>query len=334
GAVAVEGAVDVHETGVGGEAVEVGALLGEEPGGLQVALPVLDVPLGVGDVDVPGERHVPTGRTELLEPQHHRIEEGVLVGHRLRLLGVAGVHVAGDDGEGAAVAERVGEVALDPAARVAVALDAGQSAAHGVQIDVLPGGAHGDRDPGAALELRGLPRDAPALAHQTGQQLLGGAHLLEGDDVGGGGGEPVAHPLPRGGTQAVDVDGGGGESHEDTSIPAARSAASTAFFMSSARVMGPTLPGLGLSQAATSETAGATSQTRRALPPSGSSCRETPTSSTIAPGLTSSGRTRCATPAAATITSARRRCSGRSVVPVWVRVTVALMLRRVMSAPI
>src|SRR5699024_7535315 len=231
-------------------------------------------------------------------------------------------------------AERVGEVALDPAARVAVALDAGQPAAHGVQIDVLPGGAHGDRDPGAALELRGLPRDAPALAHQTGQQLLGGAHLLEGDDVGGGGGEPVAHPLPRGGTQAVDVDGGDGEGHADTSIPAARSAASTTFFMSSARVMGPTPPGLGLSQAATSETPGATSPTRRALPPSGSSCRETPTSSTIAPGLTSSGRTRCATPAAATITSARRRCSGRSVVPVWVRVTVALMLRRVMSAPI
>src|SRR5699024_11899472 len=97
-------------------------------------------------------------------------------------------------------------------------------------------------------ELRGLPRDAPALAHQTGQQLLGGAHLLEGDDVGGGGGEPVAHPLPRGGTQAVDVDGGDGEGHADTTIPAPRSAASTTLSMSIARVMGPTPPGLGLSQ--------------------------------------------------------------------------------------
>src|SRR5699024_11931296 len=101
---------------------------------------------------------------------------------------------------------------------------------HALEVDPLQRGAGGDRDAGASLELRGLPHDGPFLAHQIGEQLLGGAHLLQRDDVGGGGGEPVAHPLAGGGPQAVDVDGGQGEGHAGSSIPAARSAASTTFF--------------------------------------------------------------------------------------------------------
>src|SRR5699024_1555075 len=333
GAVAVAGAVDVHPSQLLGEPVQVGALLGQEAGGLQVALPVLDVPLGVGDVDVPGEDHVPSVGPERFEVLHHDVEELVLVGHRLRLLGVARVHVAGDDRHRGAVAERVLEVRLEPAAGVRVGREAGQPAAHALEVDPLQRGAGGDRDAGAALELRGLPHDGPFLAQQIGEQLLGGPHLRQGDDVGGRGGEPVAHPLAGGGPQAVDVDGGQGEGHAGSSIPAARSAASTSFFSSSARVIGPTPPGLGLSHPATSAAAGSTSPTRVALPPAGSSRRETPTSNTTAPGFTSSARTRCAAPAAATITSARRSWAGRSAVPVWHRVTVALYSRRVSSAP-
>src|SRR5699024_11437005 len=75
GAVAVAGAVDVHPSQLLGEPVQVGALLGQGAGGLQVALPVLYVPLGVGDVDVPGEDHVPSVGPERFEVLHHDVEE-------------------------------------------------------------------------------------------------------------------------------------------------------------------------------------------------------------------------------------------------------------------
>ena len=96
--------------------------------------------------------------------------------------------------------------------------------------------------------------------------------------------------------------------------------------------MGPTPPGLGDTHAATSATAGSTSPAMRVLP-SGFVTRETPTSSTIAPGLTLSAVTIEGEPAAATITSALRRCSSKFTVPVWVSVTVALTSLRVRSDP-
>src|SRR5690606_20071715 len=101
----------------------------------------------------------------------------------------------------------------------------------------------------------------------------------------------------------------------------ARSAASTTLLRSIARVMGPTPPGLGETQPATSRTPGSTSPTTRDLPVSGSVARDTPTSTTTAPGLTMSAVTIPGTPAAATTTSARRVWAARSAVPVCVSVT-------------
>ena len=80
---------------------------------------------------------------------------------------------------------------------------------------------------------------------------------------------------------------------------------------------GPTPPGFGDTQPATSQTSAATSP---AILPS---TRETPTSRTAAPGLTMSPVMMPGTPAAATTMSALRTCAARSRVPVWQRVTVA-----------
>jgi hypothetical protein len=94
-----------------------------------------------------------------------------------------------------------------------------------------------------------------------------------------------------------------------------------------ARVIGPTPPGFGDTHPATSYTSLATSP---AILPS---TRDTPTSSTAAPGLTISPVTIPGTPAAATTMSARRTCPARSRVPVWHNVTVAFSLRLVRSRP-
>src|SRR5699024_3368081 len=115
---------------------------------------------------------------------------------------------------------------------------------------------------------------------------------------------------------------------------AALTAVSTTFLSSRARVIGPTPPGFSESQAATSATAGSTSPTIFYLPVSASVSRETPTSRTIAPGLTASAVTILAEPAAATMTSAWASSSSTLRVPVWVSVTVALCSRRVSRAPI
>src|SRR5699024_4341039 len=110
-------------------------------------------------------------------------------------------------------------------------------------------------------------------------------------------------------------------------IPALRSAASTTFVSSSARVIGPTPPGIGARNPATSATPGATS------PTTPSSVRVPPTSTTAAPGLTMSGVMSPAEPAAATTMSARRVCAARSLVPVWHCVTDAFSKRLVISSP-
>ena len=94
-----------------------------------------------------------------------------------------------------------------------------------------------------------------------------------------------------------------------------------------ARVIGPTPPGFGDTQPATSYTSGATSPAIRP------STRETPTSRTAAPGLTMSPEMMPGTPAAATTMSALRTCAARSRVPVWQSVTVAFSLRRVRRRP-
>src|SRR5699024_4157761 len=107
-----------------------------------------------------------------------------------------------------------------------------------------------------------------------------------------------------------------------------RSALSTMFDNSRALVIGPTPPGFGEIQAATTAASGEISPTM--LP---SSSRLTPTSRNTAPGLTICSVTTCWTPAAAITMSAWRTCEARSVVPVWHKVTVAFSLRRVSNKP-
>ena len=76
-------------------------------------------------------------------------------------------------------------------------------------------------------------------------------------------------------------------------------AASTTFLTNIARVNGPTPPGFGEIQPATSATSGCTS------PWMPFSFRDTPTSITTEPGLTMSGVKKCPTPTATTTISAR-----------------------------
>src|SRR5256886_5254781 len=101
-----------------------------------------------------------------------------------------------------------------------------------------------------------------------------------------------------------------------------RSAASTVLLRSMARVVGPTPPRRGVIQDATSATDSSTSGiTRR---PS----YVAPALTTAAPGLTMSGVTMPAWPAAPTRMSAVRVYSPRSPTPVWTTVTAALALGR------
>ena len=97
--------------------------------------------------------------------------------------------------------------------------------------------------------------------------------------------------------------------------------------------MGPTPPGFGEIQEAVSAAAGSMSPVSFFLSVSGSTTRETPTSSSTAPGLIWSAPTMCGRPAAATTTSACASSSGRLVVPVCARTTVALTGLRVSSSP-
>jgi UDPglucose 6-dehydrogenase len=105
------------------------------------------------------------------------------------------------------------------------------------------------------------------------------------------------------------------------------SAASTTLVSSMARVIGPTPPGMGASQPATSATSAATS------PTSPVPVRVIPTSTTAAPGLTMSAVSRPGRPAATTTMSAVLVCAARSLVPVWQSVTVAFSVRLVSSRP-
>src|SRR3954454_5102299 len=103
----------------------------------------------------------------------------------------------------------------------------------------------------------------------------------------------------------ADVERRPGHQAENALTGAERSAASTTFCSSIARVIGPTPPGLGATCPATSTTSSATSP---AILPS---TRLTPTSRTAAPGLTMSAVISPGTPAAATTMSAFLTCAAR-----------------------
>src|SRR6478672_2075341 len=176
-----------------------------------------------------------------------------------------------------------------------------------------PGPAGGQHEAQDACEQQAAGEDEAAGAHGPEEHHGHAADQPDGDD-------PPHAQAWRDPGQALHP------------AAACRSAASPTVVSRHARVIGPTPPGLGVSQPATSATPGSTSPATFDLP-SGPGTRLTPTSSTAAPGLTMSAVTMPGTPAAATTMSARRTWAARSRVPVWHRVTVAFSLRRVSISP-
>ena len=127
------------------------------------------------------------------------------------VVGVAGVHVARDHGETAAVGG--GHIGFDPATRVVVEL--GRGVARKTRAALGDGDATGHGDAGSPLAGRGCVGDVPAgaagLVHQIGHHLVGGAHLLHGDHVGVPFGHPRGHATGDGGPQSVHVHRGDDE---------------------------------------------------------------------------------------------------------------------------
>ncbi len=66
----------------------------------------------------------------------------------------------------------------------------------------------GDGDTGSSLHRAFGVRDLPALTHEIGDQVIRSTHLLEGDHIWLGGGDPVVQTLSGGGSEAIDVDSG------------------------------------------------------------------------------------------------------------------------------
>ena len=191
-----------------------GDLLVHDAGDLVVVgLPVLDIALGAHHVEVPGHEDlgaaITGGGQEVGHTGVDELEVGVLLVH---LLGaqLAGVQVGGDDGELLdAVEAGKPQVGLEPAAGVDVGL-LGTGSGHAVAQLAEGGGtavAHGDAHARTTLDTAG-PDGGLVAGQQVDGDLLVGPNLLEQEDVGGGGGEPLPHALTCGGSDAVDVDGG------------------------------------------------------------------------------------------------------------------------------
>src|SRR5919201_4734270 len=152
-----------------------------------------------------------------------------------------------------------------------------------VDLDALGVGGqmwarHGPDAVAGSLQNRGDDRAGRALAVGAGDEGAAGTGL---GIAGGVEDRPhaVEAKLDAEASQAGDVLEGFGVGQDRR-----RSSARKVFRTSMARVIGPTPPGFGVSQPATSATAGSTS------PASLPSTRLTPTSITAAPGFTISGR--------------------------------------------
>ena len=181
------------------EAVEVGDFLVHHAGALIVVrLPVLDVLLGVHDVQVAHHQHMVLFRSQRRQVLGHALQEAVLV---LLLLGAqfARVHIAGDHGEDFAVYV---EVSLHPAAGIGEVLIT-DVLAHRHRLNA---GEHSHS--GAALILGFGMQNMPTIADQFAQHLVRCAHLLQAQDVDVAGFNPLRHVLAVGGANAVDVDRG------------------------------------------------------------------------------------------------------------------------------
>ena len=51
----------------------------------------------------------------------------------------------------------------------------------------------------------------PVVAHEPGDEFVGGPHLLQGHHIGLAGGEPSVHPVLRCGAQPVHIHRGDGD---------------------------------------------------------------------------------------------------------------------------
>jgi hypothetical protein len=175
--VPAELAVDIDIADIAEEAVEVGALLGQEPGLLPVGLPVLQVPLGVADVEVAGDEHMVGVLRQLRHPLGHPVEETVLV---LLFGGVdlAGVDIGRDQGQQRTVAEAVVRL-HPPSGPIEVAVVA-ESLTHSLGFGP---GHHGH--PCTAFGLRIMAdRGVAGVGEDTVGDVVGGPHFLQGDEVG------------------------------------------------------------------------------------------------------------------------------------------------------
>ncbi len=216
-------------------------------------------------------------------------------------------------------------------------------------------GAHAGVDDGVQPRAgRGVRehhrRERDAVQRAVGAHDPGAEDLR---DLAEGGAARRGH-VPRDGVQVERVEAVAGEPPQDVGLAAGdaagqadpqqalrrrRAAARTVFESSIAMVSGPTPPGTGVSAPATGTTDGACTSPTRACPFFSSSARREgrsssravapsltrfmPTSTTTAPGLTCSARTRPAFPIAATRMSASRVTAARSRVREWQTVTVA-----------
>ncbi len=140
-----------------------------------------------------GERAV---RGELGHPCGHRVEEGVLL-DLLRGVDLAGVHVAGDDGDDAAVDLVVG---LDPAAGAVEVVRTERDS-----MDACLA-TRRQRHTRATLRGCGVVQDVPLRPQQILEVFCGCPHLLQRENVDVSGIQPVAHAFAVRGADAVGVD--------------------------------------------------------------------------------------------------------------------------------
>lgn len=214
GAVATEPATQIGprslvSPGCTEPAVEVLALLGQEARLIAVGPPVLDVDLGVSDIEVTSNDNVslaPARATsQCSESLVHRVEEAKLL-VLLGCFGLTGVYVRGHHGQGPEVAV---DVDLDPSTRP------GELARTHALADLLVRTASQDRDPVAAQRLRRAVRDVVLRQRRIRQLLVEllvrRANLLQADHISIGRRQPVQSATTYSRADPVDV--GGDDSH-------------------------------------------------------------------------------------------------------------------------
>ena len=191
------------------EAVEIGSLLWQKAGLLEVALPVADVALGVCDVEIAGEQSVMPRVADRLKASVHLVEEPEL----LLLAGcprLTGVRVGRDGRDRRAVRKR--DVGLDPSPGVVKEVVA-VADAYGGWLNATQ---HGHAGPSFGRGL-GMDDVIAGILEQLVNDRIRCAYFLNGDDVGITLDEPLSHAarlsavLVVGGANPVDVDGGDSE---------------------------------------------------------------------------------------------------------------------------